>query len=169
MENLLITNHALMSKAQNDLAQKLWYIASQLKSVRNKTDDEFSLIMEELSTALWGIWSNYRDINDHVRLLSNVTMFMRPEIKGDTFNFIAWSALQQLKSLTIKYEKSFRRNYVNDLRAIDWELGNLEAWHIRLVAKVEEVTVETRCMLAMVNEDILANKVQKAAIADTPL
>ena len=168
MKNLLITNHALMSEAQKHLAQVLWHFAAKLRDVRNRTDDESSVIMYELSAALRGIWSNYSDLSYRV-MLSNVRMYMRPTITSENFNFIAWNALKQLKPLSIKYKKSFRRNYAIFSENINSELRNLEAWHIRVIAKVEQVTMNARPLLAVLDNDVLGEIVQKAAIADTPL
>ena len=94
---------------------------------------------------------------------------MRPTITSENFNFIALNALKQLKTLSIKYQQSFRRNYVIFSEKINWELGNLEAWHIRVIAKVEQVTMNTRALLAVLDNDVLGELVQKAARADTPL
>ena len=77
--------------------------------------------------------------------------------------------MEQLKLLAIKYERSFRRNHATFLRTIDWELGQLEAWNTRLIAKVKEVTKNTRDMLTVLPEDVLENVVKKIAISDTPL
>jgi hypothetical protein len=96
-------------------------------------------------------------------------MYMRPTITSNNFNLIAWNVLKQLKSLIIKYETSWRRNYANHLHAMDWELGQLEAWYIRVDATVEQITMRTRALLTVLPEDVLAPIVQLAAEADTPL
>jgi nucleoside-triphosphatase THEP1 len=94
---------------------------------------------------------------------------MRPTITSNNFNLIAWNVLKQIKSLMIKYQTSWRRNYAHDLRVIDQELGRLEAWHIRVEARVELITIRTRDLLTVLPEDVLAPIVQLAAEAETPL
>ena len=168
MTHLLITNHAAMSEAQHRLALVVWHFAGTIRDVRNRTDDEFDAIIHELSTAICEIWSNYSDLNDRI-MICDVNMYMRPTITSDNFNFIAWNALEQLKLLVIKYKMSFRRNYATSLSYIDGELEQLHAWNTRLIAKVKEVTKNTRDMLTVLPEDVLENVVKKIAISDTPL
>ena len=55
------------------------------------------------------------------------------------------------------------------LNAINRELRPLEAWHIRLIAKVEEITTTRRATLAEFDEEVRAKIVQTAAEAYTPL
>ena len=69
----------------------------------------------------------------------------------------------------IKYQTSWRRNYALYLRLIDWWLAQLEAWYIRLDARVELITIRTRDLLTVLPEDVLAPIVQLAAEAETPL
>ena len=169
MNGRLITNHAIISDAQNDLAHAAWGCADRIRlNVKVKTNAEYDVIMYDLVTALSEIWPNYYDICDHV-IFREVCMYMRPTITSNNFNLIAWNVLKQLKSLIIKYETSWRRNYANHLHAMDWELGQLEAWYIRVDATVEQITMRTRALLTVLPEDVLAPIVQLAAEADTPL
>ena len=168
MTHLLITNHAVMSEAQHRLALVVWHFAGTIRDVRNRTDDEFDAIIRELSTAICEIWSNYSDLNDRI-MICDVNMYMRPTITSDNFNFIAWNALEQLKLLAIKYERSFRRNYATSLRTIDRELEKLQVWNTRIIAKIEEVTKNPPDILALLPEDILLDIMKKVAISDTPL
>ena len=165
-----ITNHAIMSDAQDHLAHVLWSCAAIIRgNVKVKTNAEEDAMIYDVDTALWAIWPDSLSLSSYVVQISDVGMYMRSTITSNNFNSIAWNVLKQLKSLIIKYETSWRRNYAHNLHVIDLELGQLEAWHIRVIAKVEQVTMRTRALLTVLPEDVLAPIVQLAAEADTPL
>jgi hypothetical protein len=156
-----------MSDTQHHLVEVLWsYTARFEGNVKTTTDDQYDALIYDVATALSEIWPNYKDVNV---MLDEVCMYMRPTITSNNFNLIAWNVLKQIKSLMIKYQTSWRRNYAHDLRVIDQELGRLEAWHIRVDARVELITIRTRDLLTVLPEDVLAPIVQLAAEAETPL
>jgi hypothetical protein len=156
-----------MSDTQHHLVEVLWsYTARFEGNVKTTTDDQYDALIYDVATALSEIWPNYKDVNV---MLDEVCMYMRPTITSNNFNLIAWNVLKQIKSLMIKYQTSWRRNYALYLRLIDWWLAQLEAWYIRLVATVEQINVRTRDLLTVLPEDVLAPIVWAAAEAETPL
>ena len=160
-----ITN--FMSDRQHHLVVVLWSGASRVEgNVKITTNDQYDALIYDVGTALSEIWPNYKDVNV---MLDEVCMYMRPTITSNNFNLIAWNVLKQIKSLMIKYQTSWRRNYALYLRVIDWWLAQLEAWYIRLVATVEQINVRTRDLLTVLPEDVLAPIVWAAAEAETPL
>ena len=156
-----------MSDAQHRLVEVLWSCASQFEGYVKFSNDQHDALIYDVGTALSGIWPDYKGV-DGVRL-GEVYMYMRPTITSNNFNLIAWNVLKQIKSLMIKYQTSWRRSYAHYLRVIDHELGRLEAWHIRVDARVELITIRTRALLTVLPEDVLAPIVQLAAEAETPL
>ena len=156
-----------MSDTQHHLVVALWTGAIRVEgNVKTTTDDQYDALIYDVATALSEIWPNYKDVNV---MLDEVCMYMRPTITSNNFNLIAWKVLKQIKSLMIKYQTSWRRNYALYLRLIDWWLAQLEAWYIRLVPRVELITIRTRDLLTVLPEDVLAPIVLAQAEAETPL
>jgi len=137
--NLVPIDHIAISHEQQEMAHSIYHHGKKiLRAVINPADDLEDRIIDDVDVALAGLWSDYYERSQHIWVY-NECWYMLPTVTSENFNLIAWSILKQLKLLSIKYpfQKLFERN----TRELDNDLERLQAWHLRVIAKREELVL----------------------------
>jgi hypothetical protein len=137
--NLVPIDHIAISHDQQEMAHSIYQHGIRiLHAVINPAADLEDRIIDDLNVALAGLWPDYYDKTKHIWVYEQC-WYMLPTVTSENFNLIAWSILKQLKLLSIKYpfQKLFERN----TRELDNDLERLQAWHLRVIAKREELVL----------------------------
>ena len=164
-----MNNQIALSDQQKLVADGIFLYASRLDArVNLTTDAECDALDNDIDVAVSEIWSDFSDLRTYV-LYNKTSMYILPTVTSENFNLIAMSTLEELKLLMVKYQLYYRRNFDHDLHEINWQLGKLQEWHNRLLARCEDVATATRGVpLGGLNEDVWV-KIVKNIAADIQL
>jgi hypothetical protein len=138
MQNIPITNHAVMSDEQKHLAQRIWYYAIVIRSnAAGKTPDGEDDIIDDVEFALSGLWYHFYHIGPHIPD-DQECMYMLPTITSGNFNSIALNALEQLQLLMREYRTSFSKiSFAYNSRSISRDVDRIRVLQNIVIARCE--------------------------------